>query len=142
MNKLLTTLIAGAFAASSAIAIAQTAAPAPAPTDKAAKEAKFKAQQDALQKEATNLPVGSPKVDKAAKPADPLPPKATTTEGKKEQFAAKEKAAQEASTNLPVGSPKVDKSAPPADPKGPPVSKLPKAEQNKVLQDAQKKSTP
>jgi hypothetical protein len=148
MNKLIATLIAGAFAASSTIAVAQTpATPAPAaapaaPATKAEKATKFQEQQKALQRESTEMPAGSPKVDKAAKPTDPLPPKATTTQGKKEQFSKTEKALEKASDANPAGSPKVDKAAPAADPKGKPVSKMTRAEQDKALQDAQKKSTP
>jgi hypothetical protein len=59
--------------------------------------AKFKAEEQMMQKESTNMPSASPKVNKAAKAADPVP-KATTKAQKEAQFKAEEKAMQKEST--------------------------------------------
>src|SRR5689334_12463277 len=72
MNKLLATLVAGAFAAVSTVAAAQTAAPAPAPAP----------EKSAAEKAKENV--------KAAQSTD-----------KAKAFADKEKAAQDASRNSP-----------------------------------------
>ena len=60
--------------------------------------AKFKAEEQAMQKESTNMPSASPPVNKSAKSADPIP-KATTKAQKEARFKAEEKAMQKESTN-------------------------------------------
>jgi pectate lyase len=82
MSKLLSALIATAFAASASIAVAQTAAPAPAApaaapaATKAEKIQKGVAQEKALEdasKASTTGGVGAKTtVDNTAKPADPI----------------------------------------------------------------------
>src|SRR6516164_8279957 len=61
MNKLLATLIAGIFAASATLAIAQTTAQTDADKAKAKaeKEAKFKAQEQSLQKQSDQMPAAN-----------------------------------------------------------------------------------
>jgi hypothetical protein len=60
--------------------------------------AKFKAEEQTMQKESTNMPSASPPVNKSAKPADPIP-EATTKAEKEARFKAEEKAMQKESTN-------------------------------------------
>ena len=60
--------------------------------------AKFKAEEQMMQKESTNMPSSSPPVNKSAKAADPIP-KATTKAAKEARFKAEEKAMQQESTN-------------------------------------------
>jgi hypothetical protein len=63
----------------------------------------------------TPMPVGSPAVDRSAKPADPIP-SATNLAQEEARFKVIDAQLQAESTNMPVGSPPVNKNEVAADP--------------------------
>jgi hypothetical protein len=140
MNKLLATLIAGAFAATTAAAIAQTPAPA-APADamksdskaatkaqkKAAKTEQLKQQGSAMQAESKSSASGAVKTDPTMKPD-----KVMRTGDKKKDFANAQKSLTEKSDNAPAPAAAVDKSAP----------KLTASEKKAISKDVGKGSKP
>jgi hypothetical protein len=76
---------------------------------------RFAEQEKALQGQSRSSASGSPKVDKSAAAASPVP-KATTKQQKKDRFNELESSYQQNSQSSASGSPKVDKSAAAANP--------------------------
>ncbi len=110
MHKQRYILLAALLAAGISQSFAQSTYP-----DTSARAKEFANQNKILQEESTSSPVGSPPVNRSARPADPIP-KATTLQQKEARFKAMDSRLQRESTNLAAGSPRVDKSAAAADP--------------------------
>lgn len=108
--------VALATALMATIAMAQAQGVQPGKTTKGNARAEAFAQQNRLlQEESTNSPIGSPPVNRNAKPADPIP-KATNRSQEIARFKTMDRQLQRESTSSPVGSPTVNKSQAAADP--------------------------
>jgi len=107
MNKSLNVILAALLTGGTAIAAAQPAAATQA----------VSAQQLAneLQQEAVSMPMGSPPVDRNAKPADPVP-QLTTPAQRAAWHHEESRELRHASIGMPMGSPQVNANESAADP--------------------------
>jgi len=106
MNKSLNVLLAALLTGGAAIAAVQPAAASAISAQQLGRE---------LQQEAVAMPMGSPQVDRNAKPDDPVP-QLTTPAQRTAWDRAESHELRHASIGMPMGSPPVDRNAPAADP--------------------------
>jgi len=150
MNKLLATLIAGTFAAVSTVAVAQSATPAPAPTEKSAAE---KAKEKVKAAQSTDKAKAFDEKQKAAQDAsrnspNPAEQKANVDASKMQpRTKAKydEKAAQGLSDNSATDPAQAKANVAASKASGPrqkiDLSKMSKQEKQDLLRQLQKEST-
>ena len=119
MNRKLSIVAAALFVAGVGVAQAQDGAynyfNHSSDTTATERVREFAIENKILQDESTNMPAGSPQVDRSVPAADPEP-RVTTRSDEVARFRDMDRALQRESTSMPAGSPTVDRDQSAADP--------------------------